>query len=392
VLLLRKTTVMKRRWRWGSRRAFLATATIGLLISAVQPAVAAWVACGLVVALAAALWALRPWSALARARGHLRPIASWVINWIRRHRVAIGIVAGTIVVFIAIIATIGLSMRGGSSMSSRTGVASGSGYAANIGLAGEISAAADYATRQHAFDVTERLTISGVDLAAAASSPLLQKPIDVHQLAAWVISGLSRERWQVQPLSTAGVSALLRTTAPVRAHDLFPGLERDTLALAAPGSLPGPMAGGIRLSITVNVAPSSTLSMNTPTYLVAQTDPPSTAASIPGTREIRRLALDGATTVSYEVRSVAFQNELLAAVTDLTLWSPLKWILALVVAASSEELRDAVSSRLRRLLQRQPREEAPPLEQGAGAITVVADSAAPTASPPAAKADLQPPL
>lgn len=125
------------------------------------------------------------------------------------------------------------------------------------------------------------------------------------------------------------------------------------------------------LPVGITLDQESRLYIKAPARMIAETDPASDPAPIVQHEEERTIGLrEQVETISYEVRSSIFRNEVLTPITDATVWTPFKWLLLLLVSATSDELSAALGGRLRRITGRhtptppgsqQPRaDDAPP--------------------------------
>jgi hypothetical protein len=223
-----------------------------------------------------------------------------------------------------------------------------------IELGTTLQVVGNYSSKGKSLDITDTLTIDVEELTTAVNSPLLtpkfRRGLSERKLASTLTAGLRSQGWRTTT-TTRGVSAKRNRTFPVKQHIVVPGVTENKLPLAKPTELHSLLRGaaGPRvLPITFTVLKGSVV-LEAPRYTIAATDPSADAKTIPGKRESRTITLDRSTNqVAYDVRSEAFRNAALASVTSWTKWTPLTWVLGVLVALAN----DAVRERIKRLFKR----------------------------------------
>jgi hypothetical protein len=229
-----------------------------------------------------------------------------------------------------------------------------------IGLATTLRITGDYSSKKTSIVLADTLTIESGEFSKAVSSPLLppqeRKGLHPVKLANGVAAGLRSQGWTTHTSGSAVTAKRFRTIR-VKQHTVFPGVSKNMIPIAKPTKMQALVPGAGRasfLAVALTVRTGSIV-IKAPQYLISSTDPSSDANPAAAKRDSRTIALDPSVKqVAFDVRSKAFRNEALHSVTSWTTWTPLKWILGLLVALSNDAVRD----RIKRLVRRESRAEA----------------------------------
>jgi hypothetical protein len=334
------------------RVSFLGPVVFGLFVSLVSPPLGIWLVVGLgVVTLAAVGPKLAQlWSNRAEQRRIKPEQSAHRDGHATRSRKSIGIL-GALVALLGVLIG-GLAIRQSPPERGRLErTVPVERIAKRIELRATVEATAQLAPSRHALQVNETLLVPAMELREQSRS-FLANFADPHvtefALARAMLRGLRRAGWQAEA-STAAIDATTTVFRPVHQHELIPGLTSNTLYIAPPSNV-GDLES---LPINITVGQGSELRIKVPTFTIASTDPSSEPATTVHGQEERVVALHHQdNTIDYEVRSTFFRNDLLAFVTNVTVWTPFKWLLLLIVSAASEELRGALCTSVKRLARR----------------------------------------
>jgi hypothetical protein len=228
------------------------------------------------------------------------------------------------------------------------------GVARIVELATTLQIVADYSSKSGSLMTSDTLTIDAGEFTQAVASKLLpsklRRRLSSLKLESAVTAGLRSQGWKTVR-SNRGVTATRAMSSPVRQHTLIPGTTGNTLTIAKPRAVASYLTGtgGAAILPIRFVVLKGSIVLKAPAHMISATDPSSDAKSITRRRESRTIALDpGTDKVDYDVRSKWLRNEALASVTSWTAWSPLKWLLGLLVALANDAVRDWLKGLFRR--------------------------------------------
>jgi hypothetical protein len=306
------------------RPLFLVVLVVALVLALIKPSLFPGVLAGVAVAL---VCALLPTGLSPRARKIVAAVAGVVV----------------VIVVVAVLAS------GGSEKKHRPPPRERA-----IGLTTTLRITGEYTSKQSSISLTDTLTIDSGEFAKAVGSPLLpadeRKGLSPAKLANGVTAGLRSQGWRTQT-SSRGVTARRLRAIRVKQHTVFPGVSKNKIPVSKPTRMQALVPGAGRasfLAVAFTVSDGSFV-IKAPQYLISSTDPSSDAKPTTAKRDSRMIALDPSVDqIAFDVRSKAFRNGALHSVTSWTTWTPLKWILGLLVALSN----DAVRERIRRLFKR----------------------------------------
>jgi hypothetical protein len=325
------------------RGVALPVVVVGLVVLAVavRPVLVWWVALGACAGLAAS------WGSLGSSGARTRVAFSGLV-------LAIGV-------------ALALAGCGGSSSMAP---------AQGVELDGTLTASASYDRESQSLNIAEQYDLGNATLANAIHSPLLPLDESIQALASQVMRQARREGWQTA-VNSDGVSLTESFSSHLTEHQWLPGVTDNTLNLRLPGgfrvrgtqlspseqNLLPPVNALYGLPVSFRNTGGSTLTLLAPDRTILATQPASSGTSTTRGREQRTLGLrPGETTIGYEVISRAFRVEPLTMLATATFWWPAKWLLALLIGAVNDDVRQWLGRRLRR--SKSPSSKSAPADSG----------------------------